>query len=199
MWENYRIEDVATPEGWKKDKELVLSFYNLRREQLFKVKPNSAHFAVAELENKYDVTIITQNIDDLHERAGSTKVVHLHGELRKVKSEVKPNQIYDWDKPTLNVGDLSEDGHQLRPHVVWFGEEVPLMDEALKIAQTAEILVVIGTSLNVYPAADVVNFVPHNCKNFLIDPDPPIEKDDFVLIKSGAAEGMRILLEKLLK
>lgn len=198
LWENYKIEEVATPEAWSKNKQLVLDFYNQRRKQLLTAEPNSAHTDLADLEKHYQITVITQNIDDLHERAGSTNVLHLHGELNKVKSEKHGNLIYPWKNPELCIGDLCEKGHQLRPHVVWFGEAVPMMDKALEIAQTADILIVIGTSLNVYPAADVVNYVPSNCINYLIDPAPPIEKNDFTVIKTNAQEGMRILKKKLL-
>ena len=198
LWENYNIEDVATPQAWNKNKKLVLDFYNMRRTQLLKAKPNKAHFELVKLEEKYKVTIITQNIDDLHERAGSSNVVHLHGELRKVKNEKDGRKIYDWEKAELNLGDVCENGHQLRPHVVWFGEEVPMMDKAMEIAQTADILIVIGTSLNVYPAASVVNYVPNNCNKYLIDPNPPLQTQDFKIIQAGAEEGTKILTKKLL-
>lgn len=198
LWENYKVSEVATPEAWKKDKELVLRFYNLRREQLLKAKPNKAHYKIAELEKQYDVTVITQNIDDLHERAGSTEVLHLHGELRKVRSERDANLIYNWENAELKLGDLCETGFQLRPHVVWFGEEVPMMEKAFEIAKKANILVVIGTSLNVYPAASIVNYVPANSKNYLIDPNPAMELNNFTIINAGAEEGVNILAENLL-
>ena len=200
LWENYKVEEVATPQAWKANPEMVLHFYNLRRRQLFNAKPNAAHYLISKLEEIYDVTVITQNIDDLHERAGSSQVLHLHGELKKVKSEKFEHLIYDWPKPDLNLGDLCEKGTQLRPHVVWFGEEVPKMIEALKLAQEAEILIVIGTSLNVYPAANIAFSVRPNCVNYLIDPNPPELKsgEKFTIIKAGAEEGLSILLKKIM-
>lgn len=200
LWENYKVSEVATPEAWRANPELVLNFYNQRREQLIKAKPNEAHFLVKELEKKFNVTVITQNIDDLHERAGSANVLHLHGELKKVKSEKFSNLIYDWPMANLNLGDLCERGTQLRPHVVWFGEEVPMMKEALTVAQTADILIVIGTSLNVYPAANIAFAVNSNCTNYLIDPNPPILEQgiNFTTIKAGAEEGLLILIKKIM-
>lgn len=170
LWEDYDISEVATPQAWQANRDLVLKFYNMRKKQLFKVSPNAAHKAIAELENYFDVEVITQNIDDLHERAGSTKVTHLHGELRKVQSEKYPNLVYDFEKVEIEIGDLCEKGHQLRPHVVWFGEAVPMMEKAYEIASNAELFIVVGTSLNVYPAAGIINFVPKNAKCWLIDP-----------------------------
>jgi len=200
LWENHKVEDVATPQAWKANPKMVLDFYNLRRKQLFKAKPNAAHYLIAKLEEANDVMVITQNIDDLHERAGSSNVLHLHGELKKVKSEKFDHLIYEWPKPDLNIGDLCERGTQLRPHVVWFGEEVPMMDNALKIAETAEILIVIGTSLNVYPAANIAFAVSNNCDKYLIDPDPPqlTNTENFTVIKAGAEEGLSILLKKII-
>ncbi len=200
LWENYKIEEVATPKAWKANPERVLHFYNLRRRQLFKAQPNAAHYLISKLEDLYDVTVITQNIDDLHERAGSSHVLHLHGELKKVKSEKFENLIYDWPKPDLNLGDLCEKGTQLRPLVVWFGEEVPMMSKAIKLAQQAEILIVIGTSLNVYPAANIAFSVHSDCTNYLIDPNPPELKnaENFTIIKAGAEEGLSILLKKIM-
>ena len=200
LWENYEISEVATPEAWKRNRKLVLEFYNMRRKQLFKSKPNKAHYAVASLEEKFKVTVITQNIDDLHERAGSKSIVHLHGELKKVRSSVFPHLVYPWEKEELNLGELCEKGHQLRPHIVWFGEEVPKMEEAFKIAQTADILIVIGTSLNVYPAASIVNYVPNYATKYIIDPNPPnLESvNNFKIIQAGAEEGMKILAKKFL-
>ena len=173
----------------------------MRRRQLFQAKPNAAHYLISKLEKEYDVTVITQNIDNLHELAGSSNVLHLHGELKKVKSEKFENLIYDWPKPDLNLGDLCERGTQLRPHVVWFGEEVPMMGKALKIAQEAEILIVIGTSLNVYPAANIAFAVGENCRKYLIDPNPPElnNADNFTVLKAGAEEGLTILLKKIME
>jgi NAD-dependent deacetylase len=200
LWENHKVEDVATPQAWKANPKMVLDFYNLRRKQLFKAKPNAAHYLIAKLEEANDVMVITQNIDDLHERAGSRNVLHLHGELKKVKSEKFDHLIYEWPKPDLNIGDLCERGTQLRPHIVWFGEEVPMMDNALKIAKTAEILIVIGTSLNVYPAANIAFAVGNSCNKYLIDPDPPqlTNTENFTIIKAGAEEGLSILLKKII-
>jgi len=158
LWEEYDVMEVATPEAWHRNPELVMKFYNDRRKQLYDCSPNEGHTGLAELEKYFDVDIITQNIDDLHERAGSTKILHLHGELKKARSSVDDSLIYDMEGWELKFGDLCEKGSQLRPHVVWFGEAVPALDDALKIVQKADILVVIGTSLNVYPAAGLINY-----------------------------------------
>ena len=200
LWENYKVEEVATPQAWKENPELVLHFYNLRRRQLSQVEPNSAHYLISELENKFDVTVITQNIDDLHERAGSENVLHLHGELKKVRSEKHYNLIYDWQYKDIQLGDLCEKGTQLRPHVVWFGEDVPEMNRAVQIAQEAEILIVIGTSLNVYPAANIAYSVNQNCDCYLIDPNPPTLNGNqkFTIIEGGAIEGMNSIIKKLI-
>ncbi|MFB1023318.1 MAG: Sir2 family NAD-dependent protein deacetylase [Vicingaceae bacterium] len=199
LWENYRVKDVATPEAWQADPELVLQFYNARRKQLLNAIPNPAHLLIKKLEEKFDVTVITQNIDDLHERAASKNVIHLHGELKKVRSEKFEHLVYDWPKAELNLGELCERGAQLRPHVVWFGEEVPMMAKALEIAASAEILIVVGTSLNVYPAANVAFSASKKCKNYLIDPNPPAlgEESNFTVIKAGAEEGVLLLMRKL--
>lgn len=171
LWEEYSIYDVATPEAWQKNKTLVLDFYNQRRKQVLEKQPNDGHLACVELENYFDVDIITQNIDDLHERAGSQKVLHLHGEIRKAQSSLNPNLTYEMDGWEIKLGDKCELGSQLRPHVVWFGEPVPKMDEAINIIGKADILVVVGTSLQVYPAAGLLNYCPNSCKVFLIDPN----------------------------
>jgi len=173
LWEEHRIEDVATPQGWAANKELVLEFYNQRRKQLLECEPNKAHILLAELEKNFTVNIITQNVDDLHERAGSTKVLHLHGELLKSRSTVDKSLVYQIDGWELKLGDKCEKGSQLRPHIVWFHEDVPMMAEAAKITQTADIFCVIGTSLNVYPAANLLYYVSDSAKLFLIDPNPP--------------------------
>lgn len=173
LWENYRIEDVATPEAWAKNPELVLTFYNQRRAQLFSVQPNQGHFELAALEKDFDVEIITQNVDDLHERAGSTKVTHLHGELRKARSTFNEKMVYPWDKD-LNPGDLCENGHQLRPHIVWFGEAVPMLEKAARLAETADIFMVVGTSLQVYPAAGLMQYAPEDIPYYYVDPNPRI-------------------------
>jgi len=200
LWEEYDVTDVASPEGWAKDMELVLRFYNERRRQLLAAKPNPGHFALAELEKNFDVNIVTQNVDDLHERAGSTKVLHLHGELRKAQSSFFPELVYDIQGSELNPGDLCEMGYQLRPHVVWFGEPVPKMDEAISICQKAEIFLVVGTSLNVYPAASLIDFVPSKCPVYLVDPNkiiaPVNRRYEFIQEKAG--KGLQELKNKLI-
>ncbi len=170
LWEKYDISEVATPQAWSRNQQLVLDFYNQRRKQLLEVKPNQAHYALFALEEKFDVQIVTQNVDDLHERAGSTHILHLHGELKKVRSTIDENLIYELDGWELKKGDNCEKGSQLRPHIVWFGEEVPLIPKAAEICSTADIMMVIGTSLNVYPAAGLVNYAPLGCPVYVIDP-----------------------------
>ena len=199
LWENHRIEDVASPEGFEKNPQLVLDFYNLRRRQLKEVKPNSAHYSLVDLEKDFDVHIITQNVDDLHERAGSSKVLHLHGELKKVRPVNNENKIYDWEED-CNVGDCDELGNQLRPHIVWFGEMVPEMDNAIKIAKKADLFLVIGTSMQVYPAAGLVHYIPNSCELFVIDPhleNHYTKNENF--IRASASEGMKTLKKLLLK
>lgn len=199
LWDTYRIEDVATPEAWERNQELVLEFYNHRRKQAQSVKPNTAHQALVALEHFFDVTIITQNVDNLHEIAGSSKVVHLHGELFKCRSTANPELVYNMNSWELKTGDLCELGSQLRPHIVWFGEEVPMMETAMDIVEDADIFVVIGTSLAVYPAAGLVNYVRQNRPIFLIDPaKPDIRfKSNMTFIQEKATVGMEILKEKL--
>lgn len=200
LWEGHDVMEVASPEGWHKNKELVLDFYNKRRQQLKDVKPNRAHEILAELEAAFDVHIITQNVDDLHERAGSKNVLHLHGELLKVRSTRNENYILDWTDD-LNLGHFDDNGNQLRPHIVWFGEAVPALEEAVAITIQADYLVVIGTSLQVYPAAGLIDFAKPEAKLFYIDLNPakianlrnPLE-----IIPATASEGMKILKEKLL-
>jgi NAD-dependent deacetylase len=170
LWEQYRMEDVATYEAWVRNRELVLEFYNQRRKQVMEASPNAAHHFLADLQRKFDVQVITQNVDDLHERAGSKKVLHLHGEIMKVRSSLDPNLIYPLKSWELKPGDKCEKGSQLRPHIVWFGELVTEMDKANKLAEKAELFVVIGTSLNVYPAAGILNFVPQEAPTWLLDP-----------------------------
>jgi len=171
LWEDHRIEDVATFDGWQRNPQMVLNFYNERRKQLILAEPNAAHKALVKLEEKYDVQIITQNVDDLHERAGSTKVLHLHGELKKARSTVDENLVYELDGWELKMGDKCEKGSQLRPHIVWFGEAVPLIDQAARLSEKADIFIVIGTSLNVYPAAGLLEYVPEKASLYLIDPN----------------------------
>lgn len=198
LWEGHDVMEVATPEAFRRNPEMVLDFYNQRRKQLAEAKPNQAHQDLAALENDYKVTIITQNVDDLHERAGSTNVVHLHGELRKVRSSVNENDIKVWTED-INIGDLCSNGHQLRPHVVWFGEAVPMMEKAVEICNTADILLIIGTSMQVYPAASLIDFVPTDCPIYYIDPKPAISTSGRVqVIADTATVGMHKLL-KILK
>lgn len=201
LWEGHDIRDVATPQAWERDKELVLEFYNQRRKQAESVDPNEGHKALARLEDEYDVTIITQNVDSLHEQAGSTDVVHLHGQLRKVRSEQDPSLIYDIGGDTIELGDTAEDGAQLRPHVVWFGEPVPNMEKAIQIVPEADVLIVIGTSLVVYPAAGLVDYAPAGIPKYVIDPATPELRDfsEWKHIEKSAAEGTPVLVEQLLE
>jgi NAD-dependent deacetylase len=203
LWENYNVYDVATPEAWDANPGLVLEFYNARRKQVAAAVPNKAHQFLALLEDYFPTTIITQNIDDLHERAGSTKVVHLHGEIMNARSSYNPDELIRLkDGLTIELGQKSSDGSQLRPDVVWFGESVPKMDEAAEIAAKADIFVLVGTSLNVYPAAGLVQYVPEHCKIYLVDPhDVFVPNLDHRVIKilKRATEGCEILLNLLLK
>lgn len=171
LWENHNVMDVASPAGWARDRKLVLHFYNLRRQALKNVEPNLGHLALKELESAFEVVIITQNVDNLHERAGSSRIIHLHGELVKVRSTGNPKLIYDWHDD-LNEGDLCEEGHQLRPHIVWFGEFVPLIPVAEEIVRDADIILVVGTSMQVYPAAGLVALAKKGAKVYYIDPNP---------------------------
>ena len=199
LWENHRIEDVASPEGFQRNPQMVLDFYNARRKQLQEVKPNEAHLLLAKLEEYFEVHIITQNVDDLHERGGSSRIIHLHGELKKARPIDSESETIVWEKD-LNLGDLNSKGVQLRPHIVWFGEMVPEMDQAVKIAETADIFLVIGTSMQVYPAASLIQFIPDHCEVFVIDPNLDqnfVAADHF--LKTSATDGMRKLIEILLK
>ncbi|MBE0652732.1 MAG: NAD-dependent deacylase [Bacteroidales bacterium] len=198
LWEEYDVYEVASPQAWANNRALVLRFYNERRKQLLEVKPNKAHEILARLEKDYDVHILTQNVDDLHERAGSTRVLHLHGELRKVRSTADPSLIYDLPGWELKEGDLCEKGFQLRPHVVWFGEAVEEMSRAAEIAATADIFLVIGTSLNVYPAAGLIHYVPEYAKIYLIDPKEtaPLRRN-FRFIRETATRRMEVLWREL--
>lgn len=200
LWEGHNVMDVATPEGWYKNPALVLEFYNQRRKQLKEVQPNLGHQILAELENDFDVYIITQNVDDLHERAGNTNITHLHGELLKVRSTKNENYILDWTDD-LNFGDTDQQENQLRPHIVWFGEQVPALEDAITITEQADYFAVIGTSLQVYPAASLINFTPKNTPIYYIDPKPikiPNLRNPLEIIPNIASEGVRILKEKLL-
>ena len=198
LWNGYNIHDVATPRAWRKDKQLVLDFYNMRRRDVLSAQPNAAHAGLADLEKDFDVEIITQNIDDLHERAGSTKVLHLHGEIFKMRSELNEELIYEIRKDIL-LGDAAEDGAQLRPHIVWFEEPVPMIEEAAAIACNADIFVVIGTSLVVYPAAGLIDYAPHGIPKFIVDKSIPYSSlYNVTAIEKPATEGISELM-KLLK
>lgn len=199
LWEQYKIEDVATPEAWQKDNGLVLDFYNQRRKQIIDAKPNEAHYLVADLQNDYDVYVITQNIDDLHERAGSKKVLHLHGEIMKARSSKYPELIYPLKSWEIKLGDVCERGEQLRPHIVWFGEAVPEMDNAIAITEDADVFITIGTSLNVYPAANLIHVVDQKTPKFLIDPgDFNLDYiKNLTVIKATAVDGMKVLSKKI--
>jgi NAD-dependent deacetylase len=201
LWEGYDVMEVASPEGWRRNKELVLQFYNERRKQLQNANPNEAHFLIAKLEERYNVVVITQNVDDLHERAGSSKVIHLHGELNKARSSLDSDLIYDWTGRDICTGDKCEKGSQLRPHIVWFGEMVPMMDEAIRETAAADILIVVGTSLVVYPAASLINFVPSYSAKYIIDPVKPEVYGDYgniAFIEDKATVGMKKVAQKLM-
>jgi NAD-dependent deacetylase len=201
LWEEYDVTEVATPMAWWKNRELVLRFYNERRRQLADCKPNAGHTGLKELENYFNVQIITQNIDNLHEQAGSTSVLHLHGELTKARSTSDPSLIYEIGYKDINPGDNCEKGSQLRPHIVWFGEAVPMMDEAIRITSQADIFVVAGSSLNVYPAAGLIGYAPEDAQLWLIDPNDvyvPVNRRVEV-IKEKASAGVRELARRLIK
>ena len=200
LWRKYRFEEVASPVAWARDPELVLEFYNQRRKQLFEVEPNEGHKALVRLEEKFEVQIVTQNVDDLHERAGSTNVLHLHGELKKCRSTVDPNLIYTMDQWELKLGDKCEKGSQLRPHIVWFGESVDMIGPAAEIVSTADIIIIVGTSMVVYPAAGLVNYVDDAVKKYYVDPKafsvPGVQNLEVIQKKAG--EGLPILVDQLL-
>lgn len=201
LWEGHNVMDVATPEGWHRNPKLVLDFYNQRRRQLHEVKPNLGHQILAELENDFEVFIITQNVDNLHTKAGSSNVLHLHGELLKVRSTKNINYILDWETD-LNFGDVDDKGNQLRPHIVWFGEEVPALEEAVTIIEKADILIIIGTSLQVYPAASLMNFASPTIPVFYIDPKPAAIyniPNDVKVIATTGSKGMKIVQKELKK
>jgi NAD-dependent deacetylase len=200
LWEGHDIMEVASPIGWNKNPTLVLDFYNKRRAQLLTVQPNKAHEILADLEHYFDVKIITQNVDDLHERAGSSSILHLHGELLKVRSVANEKNIMHW-KTDVNIGDCDSDGNQLRPHIVWFGEAVPFIEKAIEIVESTDILIIIGTSLQVYPAAGLMNYVNQNVPVYYIDPKPASIYDlpnELKIFPLSAVEGMKILKEELL-
>lgn len=197
LWEGHDVMEVATPEGFRANPELVLDFYNQRRRQLLEVKPNSAHHDLASLESEFDISIITQNVDDLHERAGSTNVIHLHGELMKSRNVVDEFTFFDC-KNDISLGDFCPKGHQLRPHVVWFGEAVPMIDKAMEICEAADILLIIGTSMQVYPAAGLMHYVPQGTPTYFIDPKPNMEsKGNLKVIAESATVGMKRVIDLL--
>jgi len=199
LWEGYSVDEVASIQGWRKDKEKVLKFYNERRSQLDTVEPNEAHKLIVELEKNHEVVVITQNVDDLHERGGSSNVIHLHGELRKMCSSINKSKTLPFDKD-IKIGDKHEDGSQLRPYIVWFGEDVPKMFEAVIHVMDADILVVVGTSLEVYPAAGLTEYVKKSCLLYYIDPKPSNNTpsiENFITIKKVATEGMVELINML--
>lgn len=200
LWEKYKIEEVATYDAWLKNSDLVLDFYNQRRKQILEVQPNLAHIFVAKLQEYYDVQVITQNIDNFHERAGSKKVLHLHGEIMKARSTKDDYLVYELNDWELKKGDKCEKGFQLRPHIVWFGEMVPEMEKAIALSQSADIFITIGTSLNVYPAANLIHEVPNHVLKYLIDPGE--FKLDYIvnlsIIKDTAVRGMQLLFDKLI-
>ena len=206
LWENFKVEDVASIEGWYRNPQLVLDFYNARRAQLAEVRPNDAHRAIAALENEYDVTVVTQNVDNLHERAGSTRIIHLHGELTKVRPENCCNEmdgfsevsVFDIGADPINVGDLAPNGSQLRPHIVWFGEAVPKIESAIEAVEAADILLIVGTSLQVYPAAGLYAYAKATTPIYIIDPkDVPVRDGRITHIKEVATKGMEMFKESV--
>ncbi|NAY90645.1 NAD-dependent deacylase [Muricauda sp. JGD-17] len=199
LWEGHDVMQVASPQGFSRNPELVLEFYNQRRRQLLEVSPNAGHHALVTLENHFDVSIVTQNVDNLHEQAGSSHVVHLHGELFKARSTVNENHVLEWKKD-LVLGDLDDRGHQLRPHIVWFGEMVPMMDVAAQITQQADMLMIIGTSMQVYPAAGLIHHVSSRTPIYFVDPKPNIRSSDFgnlTVIPKTAVDGVPTLVNQL--
>ena len=200
LWEGHDVMEVASPQGFANNPELVLEFYNQRRRQLHKVKPNKGHLNLKKLEDNFDVHIITQNVDNLHEVVQSSNIIHLHGELFKAESVANENLVYTWKKDIV-LGDLAEDGAQLRPHIVWFGEQVPMLEKAIEITETADVLVIIGTSMQVYPAASLVNYAPINTPIYFIDPNPSVNKNAFnnlTIIKDIASSGTDKLIDLLI-
>ncbi len=198
LWEEFDVMEVASPRAWENNPELVMRFYNERRKKLFEAEPNPGHKGLVELEKYFNVHIITQNVDDLHERAGSKNVLHLHGELKKARSTADPSLIYEMDSWELKIGDRCEKGSQLRPHIVWFGEAVHAIQDAALICQTAEIFVVIGTSLNVYPAAGLIDYAPNGIPVFLIDPNDVYTSNNMItVIKEKASGGVQKLIQTL--
>ena len=202
MWDNYRVEEVATPEAWESNPQLVIDFYNHRRKELIKSHPNRGHKILAELEEHFDIEIITQNVDNLHEKAGSSQVLHIHGELMKVRSTGPGGEIFELSENNIfsKIGDLCPNKYQLRPHIVWFGEPVPLMYDAIEIAKQAEIFLIIGTSMQVYPAASLIDYVPDDSPIYLIDPnETTVYNSSINFILKGASEGMEFFKNMVLK
>ena len=197
LWDNYKIEDVATPEAFEKNPDLVLDFYNIRRRQLLNASPNAAHYALNKLEDNFNLQIITQNIDDLHERAASKNVLHLHGELRQSKSTID-EKIFEINGSELVMGDLCLKGGQLRPNVVWFGEAVPMMDVAIEIVKTADVFIIIGTSLNVYPAASLIHYTSNSCEKYIVDPNA-LEENGISALREKASIAVPELVDQILK
>lgn len=197
LWEGHDVMEVASPEGFQRNPAAVLDFYNQRRRQLLTVQPNAAHLALAKLEKNYEITIITQNVDDLHERAGSTNVIHLHGELLKVRSTFDEDLILDW-KDDLNLGDFCEHNHQLRPHIVWFGEMVPMIDVAAEIVEQADAIIIVGTSMQVYPAAGLVQYAKDEAKIYFVDPKPSVSENKRITVfAENASTGVPKVVEFL--
>ena len=205
LWDRYDVNDVASIDGWYRNRKLVLDFYNLRRAELEKARPNAAHLAIAALENRYEVTVVTQNVDNLHERAGSTKIIHLHGELTKVRPETgvydssfSEAEIIDVGYSAVHLGDTAPNGSQLRPHIVFFGESVPKIDAAISVVERADILLIVGTSLQVYPAAGLYRYAPSGCPIYIIDPkEVPVADPRITQIREVASRGMEIFQEYL--
>lgn len=198
LWEGHDVMEVASPQGFQRNPELVFEFYNQRRRQLLEVEPNTAHRALSDLEKEYKVSIITQNVDDLHERAGSTNVMHLHGELFKVRSTYDELDVREW-KTDLNIGDLCTKGYQLRPHIVWFGEAVPMIPKAMQICEKADIMIIIGTSMQVYPAASLIHYAPETAEVYYIDPNPAISNSNQVtVISERASTGVEKVIDLLI-
>lgn len=199
LWEGHDVMEVASPEGFQRNPAAVLDFYNQRRRQLLTVQPNEAHKALAELEQNHEVTIITQNVDDLHERAGSTNVIHLHGELLKVRSTFDEDLIFDWKKD-LNIGDFCENNHQLRPHIVWFGEMVPMIEVAAEVAEKSDAIIIVGTSMQVYPAAGLVQYAKEEAPIYFVDPKPSISENKRISVfAEKASTGVPKVVEALSK
>jgi len=200
LWEGHDVMQVASPQGFASNPELVLEFYNQRRRQLLQVEPNKGHYSLVQLEDKFEVSIITQNVDNLHEKAGSSNVLHLHGELLKARSTVNEDHVLNWHKD-LNLGDVDESGHQLRPYIVWFGEMVPMLEKAIQITETASILIIVGTSMQVYPAASLINYVAPGTIIYFIDPKPNVSSSDYknlTIVPDSATIGIPNLVLELL-